>query len=160
MKAAYDLFATRLPNAKINFVTNVRTAGPRAGKVAGNCWKNKGQTTFSIVAVNYADDQVNPSKSRQDLIDITNSVRSILSPWGIEIHVAKGDETSSKTEANLFPLKGQPQSSGDTSPLILADGSRIYFNTRFTYLGSVITDDLTDNVSNEHPTPTARLEKT
>jgi hypothetical protein len=94
MKAAYDLFATRLPNANINFVTNLRTAGPRAGKVAGNCWKNKGQTTFSIVAVNYADDQVNPSKSRQDLIDITNSVRSILSPCGIEIRVVIGDETS------------------------------------------------------------------
>ena len=71
-----------------------------------------------------------------------------LKRFGLQIHT--GSETSkSKTEV-LFVPKRDSKDTADLSPIALSDGSRITFANQFTYLGSIITSDLFDEVDVNH----------
>ena len=53
--------------------------------------------------------------------------------------------SKSKTEVLRIPKQKISSSSANTAPITLTDGTRITFTTKFTYLGTIVTSDLSDN---------------
>ena len=54
------------------------------------------------------------------------------------------EEKRSKTEVMHFPTRHLLSSDKDTENLVLDNGSIVHFCTKFKYLGSIFTPDLTD----------------
>ena len=50
-----------------------------------------------------------------------------------------------KTEVPFVPKRNDASNTTDLIPIVLSDGTQITFTNQFTYLGSVITSNLSDD---------------
>ena len=118
--------------------------GKPRGRLIGQNTQAKG-TEFSHWISLYVDDSAFILPTRDDAIKTSNLVLKHLKKFGLQMHT--GSETKkSKTEVLHIPQKSTTSTPADTSPIDLYDGTRITFTSHFTYLGSIISWDLSDDV--------------
>ena len=110
--------------------------------MSGNNWRKTGEFSFEIWCSLYADDAGLPQNKRNELLIAANDVDDHLQLFGLFMHVGRGGMRA-KTEALFLRARGS-NTDGDTSDLILNSGGTVSFCSQFTYLGSIVHEDLSD----------------
>jgi hypothetical protein len=115
------------------------------GKMKGQCTTTKG-TAFNLFLSLYVDDGSFLFENKRDLAKGTSILYHHMKRFGLLMHIGK-DGGKSKTEALFIPPPGTTASSTDRDKVLVdnTDQGYVTFNRRFTYLGSIITDDLEDS---------------
>ena len=127
---------------RYNFFPNTAKNQPR-GRLSGQNAQSKG-TIFNHWLSLYVDDSAFILTSREDATRTANLVLEHLKKFGLKMHTGTEDKKS-KTEVLFIPRRTPHSTPPDTSPITLSDGTRITFCERFTYLGSVIHQSLSDD---------------
>ena len=91
----------------------------------------------------YADDGAIVFTSREDLVVGSNILFDRLKQFGMKMHVGK-DGKKSKTEALFIPGKSNPDPPANSEDYRTGDGY-VSFTKHFNYLGSYISNDLSDD---------------
>ena len=98
----------------------------------------------------YVDDGAFLFTSRNDLEKGGNIIFSHFLRFGLKMHIGKdGSYQDSKTEAVHFASPSEPHNSADLSPVKVNQGY-ITYNSKFTYLGSILSSSLDDTVDIDH----------
>jgi len=142
MQACLESLGESWQAGSLKFHTNTKISGARGGKVLGNNWRKSGEFSFEIWCSLYANDAELPQNKRNKLLIAANDVDDHLQLFGLLMHVGRGGMRA-KTEALFLPARGR-NTDGDTSDLILNSGGTVSFCSQFTYLGSIVHEDLSD----------------
>jgi exonuclease III len=115
------------------------------GKMKGQNYKTKG-TMFELFLSLYVDDGSFMFESREDMKKGTAILYHHMRRFGLLMHIGR-DGGKSKTEALYIPAPGTIISDADRLKVVVdgTDQGYVTFNRKFTYLGSIITEDLEDN---------------
>jgi hypothetical protein len=101
----------------------------------------------------YADDSPFIFLSKADLIAGTILVQQTFPQFGLEVHLGctNTPKSSSKTEAMCFPSHSKPIDEIDEELVkgrfVIPGNTFVKFTNRFKYLGTYITQDLSDNTN-------------
>ena len=114
-----------------------------------DCYIDPETFEFELDASLYADDAALLFETREDLVAGTNIIYDLLVRLGLMMHVGRGDKAS-KTESMFIPGYGHEYESGDTSRYLVNGDGFIDFCKVFTYLGSKISCDGTDDADINH----------
>jgi hypothetical protein len=114
------------------------------GKMKGQNYKTKG-TMFELFLSLYVDDGSFMFKSKADMQKGASILFHHMKRFGLLMHIGR-DGGKSKTEALYIPAPGTIISDADRTKILVDDTDQGYitFNKKFTYLGSIITEDLED----------------
>jgi exonuclease III len=118
------------------------------GRLNGQNPKAKG-VSFSLFYLLYIDDGVFMFNSREDLIKGTNMLYDLFKMFGLSMHIGENGKKS-KTEAMyISPSFIEDANLIDvekfTSPIAVKHGY-VNFTSNFKYLGSIISNDLKDDL--------------
>ena len=130
-----------LPPLPFKFFSDTKKGSPK-GRLTGQ--RPASGTDFLFSKSIYVDDKALLAASRHQAEEDTLFLRSHLLRWGLTMHTGTPTKRS-KTEFTHFPAKGKISRPEDNYDLVLSDGSLISSCTKFTYLGSIFTQDLTDD---------------
>ena len=97
----------------------------------------------------YVDDSAFILPIQEDTTRTANLTLNHLKRFGLQMHTGTVNKKS-KTEVLYVPKRVKSISKDNTelpdlSPIILTNDTQITYTDRFTYLGSVITSDLSDD---------------
>jgi hypothetical protein len=112
----------------------------------GQNTKTKGMA-FNLFLLLYVDDGSFIFESNKDMAKgATTILYHNMKRFRLLMHIRKGS-SKSKMEALYIPLPGTEASDTDRDKIFVdgTDQGYVMFNRRFTYLGSIITDDLEDS---------------
>jgi hypothetical protein len=114
------------------------------GKMKGQNVKTKG-TTFALFLSLYVDDGSFMFETKEDMKKGATVLYHHMKRFGLLMHIGK-DGGKSKTEALYIAPPGSSATDADRSKIIVdhTDQGYVTFNQKFTYLGSIITEDLDD----------------
>jgi hypothetical protein len=115
------------------------------GKMKGQNTTTKG-TAFNLFLSLYGDDGSFIFESKEDMAKGTSIIYHHMKRFGLLMHT-RTDGGKSKTEALYIPPLGTEASDADRDKIVVdqTDQGYMTFNRRFTYLGSIITNDLEDS---------------
>jgi Reverse transcriptase (RNA-dependent DNA polymerase) len=93
----------------------------------------------------FADDSAFLFTHREDAIQGMRTVVRCFANFGLQVHLGNGTDRS-KTEAMFFPAPLSTQSTKhcETTAFDVLPGKSVSYCERFTYLGSLLTPDLSD----------------
>jgi hypothetical protein len=106
--------------------------------------RDQNTTAFFMDRLFYADDGEFHFETRDDLQKGCEIIFDVMKCFGLSCHVGRNGKAS-KTEAMYFPRPRQRYEDADTSDLHI-DGGTIPFVKKFKYLGSIISNDLKDDL--------------
>jgi hypothetical protein len=114
------------------------------GKMKGQSTNTKG-TAFNLFLSLYVDDGSFLFETKEDMAKGATVLYHHMKRFGLLMHIGKNG-SKSKTEALYIPPPGTTASDADRSKVLVenTDQGYVTFNRRFTYLGSIITNDLED----------------
>ena len=119
----------------------------KSGKLRGRLLRQKqaaGQP-FSFEKSLYVDDGAFLFDDRNALQTGAKLIFSHFRRFGLKMHIGTdGTFTDSKTEAVFFPSATQSITSADTSPVYVNETGYVTYSDKFKYLGSYVTQDLSD----------------
>ena len=133
------------------YFPNTKADKPR-GRLTSQNPSAKG-TAFTHWLSLYVDDSAFILPTREDATKTANLTLNHLKRFGLQMHTGSIDKKS-KTEVLFVPKRSEQNKPTDLSPIILSNGTQITYTKRFTYLGSVIASDLSDD-----PDITLRISK-
>ena len=113
----------------------------KTGPTGGNPTKRRARA-FQVWHSLFADDAACFFETRADLVEGSNFLCQHLRKFGLQMHVGRGS-TPSKSEAMFLPRPGRSYDDGDTGRFRVDGDGFIEFATKFKYLGSYITPNLT-----------------
>ena len=115
------------------------------GKMKGQDTKTKG-TAFNLFLLLYVDNGYFLFETKEDLAKEATIIYHHMKRFGLLMHIGKNG-SKSKTEALFIPPPGETALVTDRDKVFIdnTDQGYVTFNRRFTYLGSIITDDLEDS---------------
>ena len=99
----------------------------------------------------YADDSAFIFLSKADLIAGTILVQQTFAQFGLEVHLGctNTPKSFSKTEAMYFPSHSKPINETEEElvkgKFVIPGNKFVKFTSKFKYLGTYITQDLSDN---------------
>ena len=119
-------------------------AGKPRGRLTGQGTTAKGKDFTHWLSL-YVDDSAFILPTREDATKTADLTLNHLKRFGLQMHTGTSNKKS-KTEVLFIPRRNDTSNSTDLSPIILSNGTQITFTTQFTYLGSVITSTLSDDI--------------
>ena len=129
------------------YFPNTQKDKPR-GRLTDQITKTKGRDFTHWLSL-YVDDSAFILPTREDATRTANLTLNHLKRFGLKMHTGTTSKKS-KTEVLFIPKRDESSNTADLSPIILSDGTQITFTQQFTYLGSIITSDLSDDVDINH----------
>ena len=130
----------QIPNSKI--FTNTVEGKPRR-RLSEKNTQSKGTEFPSWISL-YVEDSVFILPTREGTSKKVNLTLKYLHKFGLQMQTGS-EKKESKTEALHTPKKSPQSTIAYIRPIEIYDVPRITFSTHFTYLGSIISSDLSDN---------------
>ena len=121
-----------------------QTKWNKSGRLKNQNFKVKGDI-FELFHILFVDDSTFIFETPEELVNGVKEIQQHYARFGLIMHVGKNGKKS-KTEAMHIPARLNEEPTKDGTTINISDNEHINFTTKFKYLGSKITSNLSDEL--------------